>query len=63
MRRFALVAAVALGFAFALGGSAAAKPDYEAAYVGGKTITINAIEVHQNANTLLHATADFYLVG
>jgi hypothetical protein len=62
MRRFALVAATAVGLAFALAGSGAAKPDYEPAYVNGTTVTINAIEVHQNANTLAHATADLYLV-
>jgi hypothetical protein len=62
MRRLALVSAAALGLTFALAGSGAAKPEYEPAYVNGTTVTINAIEVHQNANTLAHATADLYLV-
>jgi len=63
MRGLTLLAAVALVLAFALAGSAgAAAPGYEAAYVNGNAVTINAIEVHQNANTLAHATADFYLV-
>ena len=62
MRRFALLLAAALGLAFALSGSGAARPGYEPAYFGGTTVTINAIEVHQNPNTLAHATADFYLV-
>ena len=62
MRRFALLLAAALGLAFALAGSGASRPDYEPAYFGGTTVTINAIEVHQNANTLANATADFYLV-
>src|SRR6266540_5052830 len=60
MRRFALVTAAALGLAFALAGSGAAKPEYEPAYFDGTTVTINAIEVHQNANTLANATADLY---
>jgi hypothetical protein len=62
MRRFALVTAAALGLAFALAGSGAAKPEYEPAYFDGTTVTINAIEVHQNANTLANATADLYEV-
>ncbi len=62
MRRLALSVAAALALAFALAGSGAAKPEYEPAYFGGSTVTINAIEVHQNANTLAHATADLYLV-
>ena len=41
--------------------TAAAKPDYEAAYVNGTTVTINAIEVPQNQGPLEHAAADFYL--
>jgi hypothetical protein len=60
MHRFVLVTAAALGLAFALAGSGAAKPGYEPAYVNGTTVTINAVEVHQNANTLAHGTADFY---
>ena len=38
----------------------AGKPEYESAYVNGKTVTINAIEVSQNAPA--QAQADFYLV-
>jgi hypothetical protein len=53
---------VALGLTLAVPGSAGAAPQYEAAYFDDQTVTINAIEVHQNANTLAHATADFYLV-
>ena len=60
MHRLALAAAAALAFAFALAGSGAAKPGYEPAYFNGTTVTINAMELHQNANTLAHATADFY---
>jgi hypothetical protein len=60
MRRFVLLAAAVLGFLVALAGSGAAKPGYEQAYFDGSTVTINAIEVHQNANTLANATADFY---
>jgi len=62
MRRFALVTAATLGLAFALAGSGAAKPGYEPAYVDGTTVTINAIELQQNANILAHATADLYEV-
>jgi hypothetical protein len=62
MRRLALAVAAALGLALALAGSGAAKPEYEQAYVNGTTVTINAIELHQNANTLAHATADLYVV-
>jgi hypothetical protein len=40
--------------------AAAAPPDYEAAYVGGSTVTINAIEVPNRA--LQQAQADFYQV-
>lgn len=39
---------------------AAAKPGYEPAYVNGQTVTINAIEVSQNAPA--QAQADFYQV-
>src|ERR1043165_6751020 len=38
----------------------AGKPEYEQAYVNGKTVTINAIEVSQNAPA--KAQADLYLV-
>jgi hypothetical protein len=41
-------------------GVAASKPGYEPAYVNGKTVTINAIEVSQNAPA--QAQADLYLV-
>jgi len=63
MRRLAVL--VAMGFALALVVPAAAlagPPEYEQAYVNGTTVTINAIEVHQNPNVLTHATADFYQV-
>jgi hypothetical protein len=62
MRRWALLLASTLGLALALAGSGAARPEYEPAYFGGTTVTINAIEVHQNANTLANATAELYLV-
>jgi hypothetical protein len=38
----------------------AQRPEYEPAYVNGKTVTINAIELQQRAP--LQAQADFYLV-
>jgi len=64
MRRLALL--VAMGFALALAVPAAAlasgPPGYEQAYVNDTTVTINAIEVHQNPNVLTQATADFYQV-
>ena len=64
MRRLAIL--VAMGFALALAvpatASAGGPPGYEPAYVNGTTVTINAIEVHQNPNVLAHATADFYQV-
>lgn len=41
-------------------GVSAGKPEYEPAYVNGKTVTINAIEVSQHAP--LQAQADLYLV-
>lgn len=40
--------------------AAAAPPEYEAAYVGGSTVTINAIEVPNRAPQ--QAQADFYQV-
>lgn len=55
----ATLAAIALSMALA-GPAAAGKPEYEAAYVGGRTVTINAIEVPNRAP--LVAQADFYLV-
>jgi hypothetical protein len=36
------------------------KPGYEPAYYNGGTVTIDAIEVRQNAGPLEHAAADFY---
>ena len=64
MRRLALL--VSMGFALALAVPATAlaggQPEYEQAYFNGTTVTINAIEVHQNPNVLTHATADFYQV-
>jgi hypothetical protein len=41
-------------------GVSAGQPEYELAYVNDKTVTINAIEVSQNAPH--QAQADFYLV-
>lgn len=41
-------------------GVSASPPSYELAYVNGRTVTINAIEVPQNAPH--QAQADFYLV-
>src|SRR6266478_4535551 len=41
-------------------GASASKPEYEPAYINGKTVTINAIEVSQNAPP--QAQADLYLV-
>jgi len=43
-----------------VGGVSASGPEYEAAYINGKTVTINAIEVPQHAP--LQAQADLYLV-
>jgi hypothetical protein len=43
-----------------IGGVSASQPEYELAYVNGRTVTINAIEVSQNAPH--QAQADFYLV-
>jgi hypothetical protein len=37
-------------------------PSYEPAYYNGSTVTINAIEVPQNAGPLEHAAAEFYQV-
>lgn len=41
-------------------GVSASQPEYELAYVNGKTVTINAIEVSQNAPA--EAQADLYFV-
>ena len=63
MRRLALLVAMGFGLALAVPAAAlAGPPEYEQAYVNGSTVTINAIEVHQNPNVLAHATADFYQV-
>jgi hypothetical protein len=43
-----------------VGGVSAGQPEYEPAYINGKTVTINAIEVSQNAPA--EAQADLYLV-
>ena len=43
-----------------ISGASAKQPEYEKAYVNNKTVTINAIEVSQNAP--LQAQADLYLV-
>ena len=37
-------------------------PDYERAYYNGTIVTMNHIEVHQNAGALAHAAADLYAV-
>jgi hypothetical protein len=58
-RVVATLAITALSMALA-GPAAAGKPEYEGAYVGGQTVTINAIEVPNKAP--LQAQADFYLV-
>ncbi len=42
--------------------SAGGPPGYEPAYYNGQTVTINAIEVHQNPKILEHASADLYEV-
>jgi hypothetical protein len=43
-----------------VGGVSAQQPEYEPAYFNGKTVTMNAIELTQNAP--LQAQADLYLV-
>ncbi len=55
---------IAVGLSFVLTGVAAAggPPGYEPAYFAGNTVTIDAIEVPQNAGVLAHASADFYQV-
>jgi hypothetical protein len=62
MRRLAVLVAIAFALALAVPAAALAGPEYEQAYVNGTTVTINAIEVHQNPDALTHATADFYQV-
>jgi hypothetical protein len=42
--------------------AAGGPPAYEPAYFNNRTVTINAIEVPQNAGPLQHASADFYEV-
>ncbi|MGA7270582.1 MAG: hypothetical protein WB239_05860 [Acidimicrobiia bacterium] len=42
--------------------SAGGPPGYEPAYYNGQTVTINAIDVHQNPKVLEHASADLYEV-
>src|SRR5690242_11809558 len=54
---FSLLAAI---LSLILISGVSAQPEYEQAYVNGKTVTINAIEVPQNAP--LQAQADLYLV-
>jgi hypothetical protein len=63
VRRFLLVSSLAgLMSVLLVAAPATAKPDYEPAYFNGGTVTINAIEVPQNAGPLAHASADFYQV-
>jgi hypothetical protein len=52
--------AIAVSLGFSAPALAGGPPGYEPAYVGGITVTINAIEVKQNAGVIAHATADFY---
>jgi hypothetical protein len=63
VRKLVLVSSLVglLTFLFAAS-PAVAKPEYEPAYFNGGTVTINAIEVHQNAGPLAHAAADLYQV-
>lgn len=61
MRRLTLASLVVVGAALAAAAVASGgKPGYEPAYFNGATVTINAIEVPQNAGPLAHAAADFY---
>lgn len=64
MRRFVLVSSFVglLGLLFAASPAAGGPPEYEPAYFNSGVVTINAIEVKQNAGVLAHATADFYQV-
>jgi hypothetical protein len=62
-RRLAILVAMGFGLALAVPAAAsAAPPEYEQAYFNGETVTINAIEVHQNQKVIDHAAADFYQV-
>jgi hypothetical protein len=60
--RIALVLSLALTILalVVVSGVSASQPEYEPAYVNGKTVTINAIELSQNAPA--QAQADLYLV-
>ena len=58
--RIALCLALTILALVVVGGVSAQQPDYEPAYVNGKTVTMNAIELAQNAP--LQAQADLYLV-
>ena len=58
--RIASCLALAILALVVVGGVSAQQPDYEPAYVNGKTVTMNAIELAQNAP--LQAQADLYLV-
>jgi len=64
MRRRTGFVAIVFCLALALPTAAwgAGRPLYEPAYVNGTTVTINAIEVHQNEGALTHAAADLYQV-
>ncbi|MDP9332469.1 MAG: hypothetical protein M3Q30_04030 [Actinomycetota bacterium] len=64
MRKFLVLSSLlgVLAVVFA-GPAGAGKPQYEPAYYNGGTVTINAIEVPQNAGPLAHAAADFYEVA
>jgi hypothetical protein len=60
-RRPVFIGVLVVAFTVAVASpAAAAKPEYEQAYVGGSTVTINAIEVPNKAP--LQAQADFYQV-
>src|SRR5215475_10136141 len=51
MRRLAGLGAMGVALALAVPAAAlAGPPEYEQAFVNGNTVTINAIEVHQNPN-------------
>ena len=52
--------AIAVSLGFTSPAMAGGPPGYEPAYVGGRTVTINAIEVKQNAGVMANAAADFY---
>jgi len=60
-RTLTIVSLLLVTFSLMLGNSVSGgQPEYEAAYFNDKTVTINAIEVSQNAP--LQAQADLYLV-